>query len=90
MARKFMTIKVRLPKKLRAAMKRKLKRESYASASDYVGDLIRKDLRAELTGPIETVVHPNGATPQSGLWRELHFGTSTDARASHPAEEDRR
>jgi Arc/MetJ-type ribon-helix-helix transcriptional regulator len=93
MPRKFATLKVRLPKKLRAAIKRKLKRASYASASEYVCDLIRKDLHAEsikqVTSSLNGVHSASGTPAETGFWRELHFAASGNGGSPDSTGEDR-
>jgi antitoxin ParD1/3/4 len=50
------TIRISLPRKLRADMERKIKCEAYASASEYVRGLILKDLRAEAIEQVDQLL----------------------------------
>jgi antitoxin ParD1/3/4 len=56
MQRDITTINVSLPRKLRADMERKIKRQAYASASEYVRDLIRKDLHAQAIEQVDQLL----------------------------------
>ena len=47
------TISISLPKRLRADIERKIKREAYASVSEYLRELIRKDLRAQAVEQVD-------------------------------------
>jgi Arc/MetJ-type ribon-helix-helix transcriptional regulator len=76
MSRKFKTIKVRLPKELLRAMKRKIDGEFYASASEYVSALIRKDLHGQAAGQLsdspEGIHSANGKPADGASWQKLH------------------
>jgi antitoxin ParD1/3/4 len=56
MARDITTINITLPRKMRADMERKIKRQAYASASEYVRDLIRKDLQAQAIEQVDQLL----------------------------------
>lgn len=70
------TINVSLPKKLRARAERKLERNSYASMSEYVRELIRQDLRTEEIEAVDALL-VSGLTSgkrkpvREGFWRML-------------------
>jgi antitoxin ParD1/3/4 len=71
MARDITTINISLPRKLRADMERKIKREAYDSASGYVRDLIRKDLQAQAIDELDELLLEslNSPTePYDGKW----------------------
>jgi antitoxin ParD1/3/4 len=56
MPRENTSINISLPRKLRADMERKIKRQAYASASEYVRDLIRKDLQAHAIEQVDQLL----------------------------------
>ncbi len=56
MPREITSISISLPRKLRADMERKIKRQAYASASEYVRDLIRKDLQAQAIEQVDQLL----------------------------------
>jgi antitoxin ParD1/3/4 len=56
MPRENTSINISLPRKLRADMERKIKRQAYASASEYVRDLIRKDLQAQAIEQVDQLL----------------------------------
>ncbi len=56
MPRDITTINISLPKKLRASMERKIRRQAYASASEYLRDLIRKDLQAQAIEQVDQLL----------------------------------
>ena len=56
MARDITTINITLPRKMRADMERKIKRQAYASASEYVRDPIRKDLQAQAIEQVDQLL----------------------------------
>jgi Arc/MetJ-type ribon-helix-helix transcriptional regulator len=94
MPRKLVTLKVRLPKKLLGTVKRKLKREAYASASEYVAELIRKDLHEAIANAPPGDRSANGGAVDRALWRQLHGaaigdgdhrGNGPKKRAAHEA-----
>ena len=70
------TINISLPKKLKARLDRKIKREDYASASEYVRDLIRKDLQAQAIEQVDQLLLEGlksgpGRPLDETLWRDL-------------------
>ncbi len=91
MPRKLVTLKVRLPKKLLGNLKRKIKREAYVSASEYVAELIRKDLHeaaAIANAPLDGHRPGNGGALDRALWRQLHGAAIGDGdhRENGPAQ----
>lgn len=67
------TINISLPRKLKARMERKIKSEDYASASEYVRDLIRKDLYAEAIDQVDQLLLEglnSPAEPYDEKWLE--------------------
>jgi antitoxin ParD1/3/4 len=50
------TVNISLPKRLRAEMERKIARESYGSVSEYLRDLIRRDLRARAIEQVDKLL----------------------------------
>jgi Arc/MetJ-type ribon-helix-helix transcriptional regulator len=91
MPHKLVTIKVSLPKKLLAKVKRQIKREVYASASEYVAHLIRKELtavRAIPDAPPLAAIHSrNGLAADLAWWCRLHGAAIGDGdhRENDPA-----
>jgi len=84
MRRDLTTINISLPRKLRADMERKMKRQSYASASEYVRDLIRKDLLAQAIEQVDQLLLEglhSAAEPYDENWlQKLKAGLSKPAR----------
>jgi putative addiction module CopG family antidote len=75
MPQRLATINVSLPKKLRADIERKIKREAYGSISEYVRELIRKDLRAQAIDQVDSLLLDGlrSGTPRrvdEDWWRE--------------------
>jgi antitoxin ParD1/3/4 len=56
MSSKVTTINISLPKKLRAEIDRKVAREAYGSASEYLRDLIRRDLRSQAIEKVDDLL----------------------------------
>jgi len=76
MPRNIATVNVSLPRKLRADMMREIRRQGYASASEYVRDLIRKDLRAEAIEQVDQMLLEGlrsgpGKRITEDFWRKL-------------------
>jgi antitoxin ParD1/3/4 len=70
------TLNISLPKKLRARLERKLKRDDYASASEYVRELIRKDLLAHAIEQVDQLLLEGlnsgpGRPADENFWREV-------------------
>ncbi len=53
---KITSINISLPRKLRTEMERKINREAYSSASEYVHALIRKDLHAQAVEQVDQML----------------------------------
>lgn len=67
---------VSLPAPLRAELKKKLRRQSYGTASEYVRELIRKDLQREAIEKVDALllegIHSRPAVPMTEHdWQEL-------------------
>jgi antitoxin ParD1/3/4 len=66
------TLNISLPKKLRAKVDRKVARDAYGSASEYVRDLIRKDLSAEAIAKVDQLLleglHSGDPIPVDEKW----------------------
>jgi len=69
------TLNISLPKKLRAKVDRKVAREAYGSASEYVRDLIRKDLSAEAIAKVDQLLleglHSPARPVDENFWQGL-------------------
>ncbi|GEM_PF-5174041 len=76
MPRDLKTVKLRMPRKLLRAMKRRIDQEGYASAGEYVCDLIRNDLRTQalgqINGKLPDAIDSCGVTSRVALWQQLH------------------
>ncbi len=76
MRQKVVTMNVSLPAPLRAELEKKLERQAYGTTSEYVRELIRKDLQREASERVDTLllegVHSGPATPMTDRdWQEL-------------------
>ncbi len=76
MAKDLTSINVSLPRKLKSRLERKLKRQDYASASEYVRDLIRKDLLADAIEQVDQLLLEGlnsgpGEAVDENWWRRL-------------------
>ena len=56
MKQKTTTMNVSLPVALRTEMEKKLKRKAYGTASEYVRELIRKDLQREAIAHVDKLL----------------------------------
>ena len=68
---------ISLPATLRGALDKKLERQSYGTASEYVRELIRKDLQREAIAQVDELLlegihsgEPTRITPE--WWAERH------------------
>ncbi len=85
MPRDITTVNISLPRKLRASMERKIKRQAYASASEYVRDLIRKDLQAHAIEQVDQLLLEGlnsgpGRPIDENFWQELSKALAKRAR----------
>jgi len=76
MKHKVVTMNVSLPAPLRRELEKKLERQAYGTASEYVRDLIRKDLQREAIEKVDTLllegIHSGSAVPMTDHdWQEL-------------------
>ena len=75
---------VSLPAPLRAELEKKLTRQSYGTASEYVRELIRKDLQREAIAKVDEMLleglhsgEPIPITPQ--WWKQRHAALTKKA-----------
>jgi antitoxin ParD1/3/4 len=85
MATKATTINISLPKKLRAEIDRKVVREAYGSASEYLRDLIRRDLRSQAVEEVDELLleglQSGPARAASGrFWKRLRAEATKSSR----------
>jgi antitoxin ParD1/3/4 len=76
MKQKTTTINVSLPIALRAELEKKLERKAYGTASEYVRELIRKDLQREAIETVDALLleglHSGPAVPMTDHdWQAL-------------------
>jgi antitoxin ParD1/3/4 len=81
------TINISLPKKLRAKVERKIAREAYGSTSEYVRDLIRKDLSGDAIAKVDELLlqglHSGKPKPvDESFWRRLEAEVKKASRRS--------
>jgi antitoxin ParD1/3/4 len=87
MATDITTINISLPKRLRADVERKVQRDSYGSVSEYVRDLIRRDLRGRAVDEVDTLLLEGLSSGEPvpvrrGFWKKLKTeATKTRRRA---------
>ena len=77
MKQKVVTMNVSLPASLREALDKKLERQSYGTASEYVRELIRKDLQREAIAQVDELLleglHSGEPVPiTQEWWAERH------------------
>jgi antitoxin ParD1/3/4 len=72
MKQKTTTVNVSLPVALRTEMEKKLKRKAYGTASEYVRELIRKDLQREAIAQVDELLleglHSGEPVPITEEW----------------------
>jgi antitoxin ParD1/3/4 len=76
MKQKTATMNISLPATLRDQLEQKLTRHAYSTASEYVRELIRKDLQREAIEKVDTLllegIHSGPAVPMTDHdWQEL-------------------
>jgi len=76
MKQKTTTMNIALPVALREQMQKKLERKAYGTASEYVRELIRKDLQREAIAQVDELLleglHSGPAVPMTDHdWQEL-------------------
>jgi antitoxin ParD1/3/4 len=76
MKQKTATMNISLPATLRDQLEQKLTRRAYGTASEYVRELIRKDLQREAIEKVDALLlegmHSGPATPMTDRdWQEL-------------------
>lgn len=94
MKQKVVTMNISLPANLRGALEKKLARRSYGTASEYVRDLIRKDLQREAIAQVDELllegIHSGPATPMTDQdWHELRTLAGRRPSAPHGAKKTR-
>ena len=85
MSGKITSINISLPRKLRTQMERKINREAYSSASEYVRALIRKDLHAQAIEQVDQLLLEglNSGPPEpidENFWLKLKDIANKSAR----------
>jgi antitoxin ParD1/3/4 len=84
MKQKTTTMNVSLPVALRAELEKKLKRNAYGTASEYVRDLIRKDLQREALARVDELLleglHSGEPIPVTEEWWEQRKAALSKAR----------
>jgi antitoxin ParD1/3/4 len=74
MNRKVATMNISLPSSLRKRMQEKLGRQGYGSASEYVRELIRRDLAREAIDQVDTLLieglESGPPSPVTSAWWE--------------------
>jgi antitoxin ParD1/3/4 len=72
MKHKVVTMNISLPATLRGALEKKVERQSYGTASEYVRDLIRKDLQREAIAQVDELllegIHSGKPVPITQKW----------------------
>ncbi len=79
------TITISLPPRLRTEVERKIEKAAYSSASEYLRDLIRKDLHAEAIEKVDALLleglHSGPGKPiTKTFWRKLKAAATKPAR----------
>ena len=89
MRQKLATMNISLPASLRQRMEEKLARQGYGSASEYVRELIRRDLTREAIDQVDALllegVESGPAVPITAAWWKARR-----AKAQAPARAPRR
>jgi antitoxin ParD1/3/4 len=80
---KTTTMNVSLPVALRTELEKKLKRKAYGTASEYVRELIRKDLQREAIAQVDELLleglHSGEPIPVTAEWWEQRKAALTKA-----------
>jgi antitoxin ParD1/3/4 len=83
MKQKTSTMNVSLPVALRAELKKKLERNAYGTASEYVRELIRKDLQREAIAQVDELLleglHSGEPIPITPQWWKQRSSALTKA-----------
>lgn len=89
MKQKTTTINVSLPISLRKAVEKKLERQSYGTASEYVRELIRKDLQREAIAQVDELLleglHSGAPVPITQEWWEERHAALTKSSSRRRA-----
>jgi antitoxin ParD1/3/4 len=94
MKQKVVTMNVSLPATLRGALEKKLERHAYGTASEYVRELIRKDLQREAIAQVDELLldglHSGPATPMTDHdWQELRTLAGRRPASTHGTKKTR-
>jgi antitoxin ParD1/3/4 len=90
MRQKLASMNISLPAALRIQLEKKLARHSYSSASEYVRELVRRDLQREAIEKVDTLLleglKAGPATPMTeGDWEDLRRIASRLSKRRHVA-----
>lgn len=88
MRQKLATMNISLPAALRAQLEKKLTRHAYSSASEYVRELVRRDLQREAIEKVDALLieglNSGPATPMTeGDWQDLRRIASRPPKRRH-------
>jgi antitoxin ParD1/3/4 len=88
MRQKLATMNISLPAALRTQLEKKLARHSYSSASEYVRELVRRDLQREAIEKVDTLLleglKSGPATPMTeNDWQGLRRIASRPPKRRH-------
>ncbi len=88
MRQKLATMNISLPAALRAQLEKKLVRHAYSSASEYVRELVRRDLQREAIEKVDALLleglNSGPATPMTKSdWQDLRRIASRPPKRRH-------
>lgn len=88
MRQKLATMNISLPAALRTQLEKNLARHAYSSASEYVRELVRRDLQREAVEKVDALllegVKSGPATPMTGNdWQDLRRIASRKPKRRH-------
>jgi len=88
MRQKLATMNISLPAALRTQLEKKLARHSYSSASEYVRELVRRDLQREAIEKVDALLleglKSGPATPMTeGDWQDLRRIATRPSKRRH-------
>ncbi len=84
------TVNVSMPAPMREYIEQKVVRHTYASASEYVRELVRRDMQREALDKVEALLLDGVRSPAAPMtakdWEELrHIARQSPERHSHAA-----
>jgi antitoxin ParD1/3/4 len=90
MRQKLATMNISLPAALRTQLEKKLARHAYSSASEYVRELVRRDLQREAIEKVDAMLleglNSGPATPMTeGDWQDLRHIAGAKPKRRHAA-----